>query len=190
MALDTPVVVGSVAISGVDYPIYGTHARSLEYHRGSLLGSTFTGAAFTTQLQALVTARRWLDRQAYIGAKAGGDTQFTQFPRDSDTTVPLGVEFAEYELALVLISKPTSFNQRSTGSNRKRLKAGSTEIEFFSRTDGNGGLTGEGVFPPQALDLLGPYLASRVSIITPTVGGLSNVSNVLPVNEFGLVEPL
>ena len=181
MALDAPVVVGAVSIAGVDYPIYGTQARATEYHRGGLDGATFTSAGFSDQQKSLVTAKRWLDRQNWK----------TGFPVPSDGLVPLGIEFAQYELASVLIDDPTAFTQRSTGSNERVLQAGSARIEFFSRTDGGGGpFGGEGVFPPQALDLLKPYLASKSSIITPIAGGTGRASSVLDGDQFDLNEPL
>lgn len=180
MALTSPVVVGSVNIQGNDYPIFGTQDRATEYHTGALSGATFTGADFTVQQQALATAYRQLDRQNWRDG----------FPVQADLTVPLDIEFASYELAAVLIADPTTFNQRNTGSNQKRLRAGSVEIEFFSRTDRSTGIGGAGIFPPQVLDLIKQYLASQVSIITPTVGGTANQSNVLDVDQFGITEPL
>ena len=185
MALDTPLAVSTISLLGSTYPIYGTFDRAREYHNGSLTGATFTDAEFTLQNQALVMARRWLDRQTYTGSKTGGDSQTTQFPRDGDTTVPLGVEFAEYELAAVLLDDATAFAKENTGSNEKRLKAGSVEIEFFSRTSGSAS-----VFPPQALDHLAPYLASKAALVIPYVGGLGNSSSVLGLDQFGLIEPL
>lgn len=181
MALDTAVVVGSVSISGVAYAVYGTQNRAIEYHRGSLTGATYADADFTVQQQSLVMAKRWLDRQNWK----------TGFPVPSSGLVPLGIEFAQYELASVLIDDSSAFTERSTGSNERVLQAGPVRLEFFSRTDGgNGPFSGEGVFPPQALDLLRPYLASTVSVIVPVVGGLKNKSQVLDVEAFDLSEPL
>lgn len=181
MAIDTPVVVGSVSISGNPYPIFGTQDRAIEYSNGSLSGSTFTDADFTAQQQSLVTAYRWLNRQEW---KDG-------FPVPTDGLVPLGIEFAQYELTVVLIDDPDAFTKRSTGSNDRVLQAGPARIEFFSRTDGgSSSFSGEGVFPPQALDLIKDYLASKASIIIPAVGGLNNESNVLGVDQYGLNEPL
>lgn len=191
MAIDTPVAVGSVSIQGNDYPVYGTQARALEYLRASLTGEVFTAESFTLQIKSLITARRWIDRQSFKGEKTGGSSQFTKFPRSGETTVPLNVEFAQYELTLVLIEDNEAANNRNTGSNERVLQAGPARIEFFSRTDGGGGVfSGEGVFPPQALDLLSPYLVSKAAIIAPFAGGLGNKSNVLGVTQFGLNEPL
>lgn len=178
MAIDTPVVVGAVTISGNNYPIFGTRDRAKEYLLATLEGTTFTGADPITQRRSLVMAKRWLDRQ---GWKTG-------FPVPTSGLVPLGIEFAQYELSVVLIDDPDSFTEKNTGSNEKRLKAGPVEIEFFSRTDGGALFSGEGVFPPQALDLIGDYLSSKSTIITPYVGGLTNTSNV--IDGFDLSEPL
>lgn len=181
MAIDTPVVVGSVTISGNDYPIFGTRERAREYLLATLEGTTFTSADPATQRRSLVMANRWLNRQEW---KSG-------FPVPTDGLVPLGIEFAQYELAVVLIEDPSSFTKKNTGSNERKLRAGSVEIEFFSRTDGGNALfAGAAVFPPQALDLIRDYLASKSAIITPTAGGIQNKSNVLDFDQFGLTEPL
>ena len=191
MAINDPVIVGSIQIRTDSYPIYGTFDRGREYLRAHLSGDSFDDASELDQKRAFVTARRWIDRQSYKDEKSGGDSQFTAFPRGTgETTVPLGVEFAQYELVLVLLDDPDSFNQRSTGSNERLLQAGPAKIEFFSRTDGGSLFSGEGVFPPQALNLISPYLKSKSTIITPVVSGTANKSNVLGIDAFDLCEPL
>ena len=182
MAIDTPQALGSVSISGNAYDIFGSQNRAIEYHNANINGSLFTDSTdFTGQQRLLVTAYRWLTRQDW---KSG-------FPVPSSGLVPLGIEFAQYELALVLVENPEAVNQRSTGSNDKRLRAGSAEIEFFSRTDGSSGaFGGEGPFPPQVSDLIQDYLAGGSTIITPSVGGLTRKSNTLDVDSFDLNEPL
>ncbi len=180
MAIDTPLVVGSLAIQGNNYPIYGTAARATEYFNASLSGSTYTGAPLSDQQRSLVTARRLIDRQNFLGTTTAVD-QFTAFPRDEETLVPLKVEFAQYELALVLLESPDVFNQSSTGSNERRLRAGPVEIEFFSSTLSSNRIGGgAGIFPPQVLDLLRSFLASTASISIPFAGGINNPSNVIP----------
>lgn len=180
MALDTPVAVSNLTIQGNDYPIYGTQARAREYFVPHISGSVFNNAAFDLQQQSLVTSRRMIDRQTFT-ADPATTTQITKFPQSGETTVPLAIETAEYELALLLIRTPNFFNTATTGSNRKRIRAGSVELENFSATTGANRIGGGApTFPPQIQDLLRPYLGSDVSIITPVVGGTNNKSFIIP----------
>lgn len=184
MALDTAQVVGSVSISGNAYPVYGSRERATEYLNAHPSGTTFTEGEFDAQGRALITARRWLDRQTWLGSKTVS-TQETAFPRDPDTTVPLPIEFASYEIALLIMDDPEIMNQESQGSNERLLKAGPVQIEFFSKTEGT-----KGVFPPQIADLIGPYLSSPVAVLAPYVGGTENESGVLAATQYSLVDPL
>ena len=189
MALDTAQVVGSVSIAGNAYPVYGSRARAIEYLNAHPSGTTFTEGDFDDQGRAMITARRWLDRQSWLGDKTVS-SQETAFPRDPDTTVPLAIEFASYELSLLILDDPEIMNQESQGSNDKVLKAGPVSIEFFSRTDGGGGsFSGKGVFPPQVADLIGPYLSSPVAVLAPYVGGTDRESSVLASTQYTLVDP-
>lgn len=189
MAIDTPATVGSISVRGNDYPVYGSQDRATEYFAPHISGEVFLDAEFSLQQNALITARRLLDQQSYLGAKADSN-QTTAFPRGSDTTVPVDIETAQYEIALVLIEDPEFFNQDTTGSNEKRLKAGPVEIEFFSRTTGSGGLSTAAIFPPQINRLLRPYLGGSVSVASPYVGGLNNQSNTLGVEGYDINQGL
>jgi hypothetical protein len=101
--------------------------------------------------------------------------------------VPLGVEFAEYEIAQLLINDPTFFEQASTGSNERLLQAGPVKIEFFSSTlSGPGGA----LFPPQVMSLLGPYLGSTSTITVPYVGGTLNTGAIIPREGYLIDEGL
>lgn len=185
MAVDTPVAVGSISVRGNEYPIYGTFDRATEYFAPHISGDTYLDAEFSDKQKALITARRLIDQQNYLGSPAVS-TQTTAFPRGSDTAVPIAIETAQYEIALLLLGDPEFFNADTTGSNEKRLKAGPVEIEFFSRTsDGSAP-----IFPPQIDRLLKPYLGSSISVITPYVGGLLNASNTLGVNGYDINEGL
>ena len=176
MTLTAPVVVGSVEISANTFPVFGDLDRAIQYILGSTNGTEFIEAPGLEQKRALITAKRWLDRQNW---KAG-------FPVPTDGLVPLGIEMAQYELAILLVENGEAFTERSTGSNERVLQAGSARIEFFSRTDGG---AGEGEFPVQVSSLLTPYLAGKGTIITPAVGGTGNQSKALGVDQLGITEP-
>lgn len=189
MTINTEVVVGSVDIQGNSFPIYGTFDRATEYLSATIQGQTFSSAGFETRLQSLVMSRRFIDRQRYAGSPSVSG-QFTAFPRDGSTTVPLAVEFAQYELALVLLADPDRFTRSDNGSNEKRLRAGPVEIEYFSSTlAGSGGSGSPKVFPDHVQDLLSPYFDVSSSLAT-FAGGVGNESSIICVDEYGLTWPL
>jgi hypothetical protein len=180
MALDTPQPVGSVTINSNTYPIYGTNARANEYMDGRL-GVDDWPATADDQNKALVQARRWLDRQSWC-PEPTDPAQTTAWPRTgltdkegepvATTTVPLEVEFAQYELALELAADPTAADTAVVQSNAKRLKAGSAEIENFRISDEE-----KTVFPAQVMDLVGLWLASSKDVIVGVAGGTETKSS-------------
>ena len=189
MAINVEVSVGSVSIQGNDFPIYGTFDRATEYLSASLSGDVFSGASFTAKNQGLVMARRFIDRQRFKGSPTVTG-QFTSFPRDGSSTVPLAIEFAQYELSVVLIGDPDRFTHSDGGSNEKRLRAGSVEIEFFQSTlAGSGGSGLPKVFPDHVQDLILPFLDVSSSLST-YAGGTGNVSSVICEDDYGLSWPL
>ena len=183
MAVDTPAAIGSVVIRGNSFPIYGSQPRADEYFSARLGAENWTSAQFIEKSQGLVTARRRIDREPFRGAKTVA-SQLAAFPRDGETTIPLPVEFAQYEFALILLGDVTQYEQASTASNVKRLKAGTAEIEFFS------GLTPaeSTIFPDHIHDLLLPYLQSSVSLLAPIASGTNNPDNIVPFGSFGLAD--
>ena len=94
----------------------------------------------------LVAATYRLDLLQWKGEKAGGALQENAFPRTgltykdgtavTDTDVPQEVEDATILLAGSIALDASNANQGSSGSNLKRVKAGSAEAEFFRPTTG------------------------------------------------------
>lgn len=197
MAINAPVIVGSVNINGNDYPIYGTYDRALEYLAGRLDTATFDDAEQDDQNKSLVMARRWIDRQS-LGGTLTSSSQITAFPRSglidkegnslADDVVPLGVEFAQYEMALLLLGDPTQFAKSNTQDNTKRLKAGEAEIEFFRSLDVASPL----LFPEHILALLLPFLSSSSSnsSLGFFAGGTCEESRVKPFGTYDLWQGL
>lgn len=91
-----------VVANGSTLPIYGTLERANNYFGSMLEGQRWNYSDQLTRVQALVSATRRIDRLNFIGEKADED-QDLQFPRGTDTVVPVDVEHATYELALVLL---------------------------------------------------------------------------------------
>ena len=96
-------------------------------------------------------------------------------------TVPLVVEEATYELALTLLTTPTAQEKRTTGSNTKRVKAGSAEVEFFRPTDG-------APFPDIPNELLRPFRDGGV--IAGEASGCDETSTFADANPFGFTQGL
>jgi hypothetical protein len=94
----------------------------------------------------LVAATRRLNLFSYNGEKTGGSAQVDAFPRTGltypdgtavpDTDIPQDVINATCSLAGTLALTPAASAPGSSGNNKKRLKAGSAEIEYFRPTSG------------------------------------------------------
>ena len=162
--------MGQVTIGAIVYDIYGTEADAEEYFAASLEASAWNDATVLQKQQALVTGTRWIDRLDWQGAKTS-DAQPLEFPRTgidglADTWEP---EEANYELALALLVDSSLDKTATTGSNTKRVKAGSAEVEFFKPTDGLS-------FPTIVQQLIGQYLASSAGLSVGLASGTDEES--------------
>ena len=154
--------MGQVTIGGTTFEIYGTRTAAINYMKARLGADAWNSASSSDKDRALVSATRKIDRENWIGDKtAPAPGQPLEFPRtgliDKDgvavgsVNVPLLVEEANYELALVLLDDATKQDSGDTSSNTKRVKAGSAEVEFFRQTAGH-------AFPDIIQDLIGLWL--------------------------------
>ncbi|GAF71788.1 unnamed protein product, partial [marine sediment metagenome] len=82
----------------------------------------------------------------------------------ADGTTPDEMAFAQYELAQILFDDATVAASAGTGSNIKRVKAGSAEVEFVGATIGT---TADTRLPTIVNDLAGCF----VDGISTTLGG-------------------
>jgi hypothetical protein len=83
---------------------YGTVADG-DIYFGERLGSdAWEEAESADKLKSLKQATRLIDRLNFKGAK-NSVSQDTEFPRGADTVVPNSVEFATYEIALMLLDE-------------------------------------------------------------------------------------
>jgi hypothetical protein len=78
--------------------------------------------------------------------------------------VPKFIKDAQCELALALLQNPALLGSSDTSSNIKRLKADTTEIEYFKPTTG-------ARFPTQINELIGIYLSSASTVSAPEFSG-------------------
>lgn len=121
-----------------------------------------------TKIRALITAARIFEKQPWAGARTV-EAQDMSFPRTGLTyrdgravdsaTVPPEVEFAQIEYAYELTVKASLETTGGQGSDKRRVKAGSVEVEFFRATSGADGVGGTR-FPPTVQELIGQFLGS------------------------------
>lgn len=83
-------------------PIYGTIAKANNYFAILLHGQKWEYLSNDLKVKALVTATKLIDQLNFAGVKTSSD-QALQFPRGTDTLVPVAIEEANYELALALL---------------------------------------------------------------------------------------
>lgn len=93
---------GMVVANGSTVPFYGTLERADNYFAMMLEGQRWAYTPRLKRVQALVSATKRIDRLNFVGEMADA-SQPLQFPRGTDTTVPVDIEQACYELALVLL---------------------------------------------------------------------------------------
>lgn len=131
---------------------YVTQAAAVTYFADMLgpVADAFTAATSANRDKALVTATRRIDMLAFAGEKTV-EAQTLEFPRDGAVTLPDAIVEATYELAGAYLHKPSLIAAEDTGSNIKRAKAGSAEVEYFTPMAGNR-------FPIAAWRLLAPFL--------------------------------
>lgn len=171
--------MGSVAISGNDFDVYSETSDPITdakvYMSAKIGAGAWGDAEKLDQRQALVTATRWIER--YLTAQL---TDPATVPDPADTPAPIQVSEATYETAFVLIGTPTAQDQATTGSNKKRVKAGSAELEFFRPTDGT-------PFPTIAQQLLNEFLniVGGTSDNGQVVFGTDGVSEFTDQDKFG-----
>lgn len=141
-------------------PIYGSIEKADNYFAMVLHGMRWQDTDRTRKLQALVTATKIIDRLNFIGVKAS-ESQPLQFPRGTDTLVPVAIEEATYELALVLLKGV------DPDTEKDNLYTNSQAYGPV-RTDYNRQAvpmhTVHGIPSPTAWNLLFPYLLARVGL--------------------------
>lgn len=81
---------------------YGTLERAGIYFDNRLRNQPWRIATVQERKSALAEATELIDRLAFAGLKTD-DTQFHQFPRNGEISVPSNVEKATYEIALKLL---------------------------------------------------------------------------------------
>lgn len=105
-------------------------------------GATWAGLTNDQKIINLVASTRRMDLLDYSGTKVSA-TQEREWPRTgatcdgtpvTDTDVPIQLQDATILNAGSIAIDPTNANQGSSGSNVKRVQAGTAQVEFFQPT--------------------------------------------------------
>jgi hypothetical protein len=140
--------------NGSTLPIYGTVEKADNYFAMMLEGQRWAYTERLKKVQSLVSATRRIERLNFKGVQTS-TAQPLQFPRGTDTVVPVEVEQACYELALCLLSGVNPDTEidnlaatvQAYGSLRSEMDR--TSIPPYIRA---------GIPSPTAWSLLFPYL--------------------------------
>lgn len=141
------MTISTITIAAINYTSYASVVEADARLAVDPTRSAAWAALTTDQKGAdLVAATYRLDLLTWKGEKAGGALQVNAFPRTgltykdgtavTDTDVPQEVEDATILLAGSIALDASNANQGTSGSNLKRVKAGSAEAEFFRPTTG------------------------------------------------------
>jgi hypothetical protein len=156
--------MSKVTIGGKDYTVYLDVSEIDDYAAGAVgdNADAWRDASEDEKARAAISATRLIDRQTWAGAKTAGD-QDGQFPRTGLTfadgsvvptdAVPQRLLDADAELAMALVNDTDVQDAASTATTTKRVKAGSTEVEYFASAQDVGSR-----FPQIVNELVGAWL--------------------------------
>jgi hypothetical protein len=136
--------MATISIGGVVYEVYGNDAEANTYFKTRIGAGAWDAVEVLDKRKGLLTATRYLDRLRWVGTKTS-PSQPLAWPREGVTDLegaavvgtPDKVKFACYELAFALTQDASILDNASgTTGNKKRVKAGSVEVEYFRMTSG------------------------------------------------------
>ena len=188
----------STPTTGASGNSYATVATANTYLDDSIrAGLSWKAVDNDTKARALITATRLLDKQCFIGSKTE-TSQTLEWPRTgatdadgnavADDTVPTGIINGCIELAYELSQDSELETSKNTGSNDKRYRAGSVEIEYF-RPGGVLGTDGITRFPVVVMEWIREYLCGNYGG-APSAFGTSDTSQFNSGDSYDLDEPL
>lgn len=130
------------------------------------IGSTWSTFTTLKKQQCIVSAARMLSTAVLYSGEVTVAGQPLAWPRDGATnactgtavpngTTPDDMAFAQYELAQILGDDATVLASSGSGTNTKRVKAGTAEVEFFTPTIGT---NSETRLPTVVNDIAGCYV--------------------------------
>jgi hypothetical protein len=162
-------VIATITIDSTDYSVYALTADPLadaDDYLAAKIGSTWSTASDLQKQQALISAARFMDRAVIWSGDKTVAAQPREHPRDGaingctgeavpDGTTPDEIARGEFELADALFLDASIQLSTGTGSNVKKVKAGSAEVVFFTGTSGT---SEETRLPTQVNDLVSCFI--------------------------------
>ena len=158
-----------VTIKARDYASYASVAKAdAALAVDPVRGATWSALDEEAKGIRLVAATNRLDLLRWLGRKTGGASQENEWPRSSlvypdgtpvpSDTVPRKVERATILLAGSIASTPSQANAGTSGAATKRVKAGSSEVEFFHRRES---VTGKPIQDETVFELIRQWIEGR-----------------------------
>ncbi len=147
-------------VNGGIVSVYGTIERADYYFDSCLGGQRWMNTPTRTKQRALKSATLQIDKLNFKGYKASAD-QPMQFPRGTDTKVPVDIEYACYELAQALL-KGVDPETEANNTLLTLLVYAGLRTEFTR--DSHQPWMISGIPSKAAWDFLFPYLEPRVGI--------------------------
>ena len=142
------------------YPMYGTLTKADNYFGSMLEGQRWIYTERSKRIKALVSATKRIDRLNFLGEKTDS-SQPLQFPRGTDTLVPVEIEEACYHIADALL-KGVDPETEADNLPTSLLAYGGLRTEY-DRSVINA-WTRAGIPSQHAWNLLLPFLASRTEL--------------------------
>jgi hypothetical protein len=144
-------VISTITIGADTFSVYALTADPVadaDSYLAAKIGSTWSTATTLQKQQALISAARFMDRAVLWSGDKTVASQPREWPRDNavdgcngdvavpDGTTPDAIALGEFELADLLFLDASIQQGTGTGSNVKKVKAGSAEVVFFTGTSG------------------------------------------------------
>jgi hypothetical protein len=156
--------VATVTVDGVVFDAYRSLADTDAYLTAHVQAAAWLALSDDARGRAVVTATRQLDRLRWAGERTADD-QAHAWPRTglsdvADDETPTEVLDAESELALLLGLGQDVTAGSLAASRKKRVKAGSVEVEYdlaAQRTAAR--------FPPVVTELVGRWLGGTSALL-------------------------
>lgn len=203
MAVVDTITIGADSFSVYALTLTNAVAETTSFWNGRLGAEATAWAAAVTaglddEKRAMAAAADWMDRALRFSGTKTVATQPRSWPRDSadngctgddvaDGTTPDDIFYTQAWLAGAILVDNAAAASGGQGSNTKRAKAGTAEIEFFRSTEGSSDDTR---LPQVAHDYAKCYLdgAGSGGVSIPFAGGTSQGSSFAD-GDFDRSEP-
>lgn len=160
------MTITNITVSGVVYVAYASEAEAEAYMAVDPVRKDAWDVLTSDQKKVnIISATKRLDLLTWTGEKTSGASQVNAWPRTgvvysdgtavSTSEVPREVQDATCSLAGSITIDASTSEAGTSGTNTKRVKAGSAEVEFF-RPDSGKALQDETAFTLITIFLSGP----------------------------------